>query len=92
VTPAFDQTTRLLHHLNMNVIVTGASGVLGTAVHTAFQAAGNKVLGLSHSRSGPGLVQLDLTDPEEVDKLIERARPECLLSLLAFLFKLLLAG
>lgn len=60
----------------MNVIVTGASGVLGTAVHTAFQAAGNKVIGLSHSRTGPGLVQVDLTDQEEVDTLIERTRPE----------------
>ncbi|KIL59457.1 hypothetical protein M378DRAFT_200123 [Amanita muscaria Koide BX008] len=60
----------------MNVIVTGASGVLGTAVHTAFQAAGNKVIGLSHSRTGPGLVQVDLTNQEEVDTLIERTRPE----------------
>ncbi|KAF8637839.1 hypothetical protein AX17_002468 [Amanita inopinata Kibby_2008] len=60
----------------MKVIVTGASGVLGTAVRKAFQASGHEVLGLSHSRSGDGLVQLDLTKPEEVNKMFEGFRPQ----------------
>ncbi|KAK2461286.1 hypothetical protein APHAL10511_006813 [Amanita phalloides] len=60
----------------MKVIVTGASGVLGSAVYDAFQKSGHDVIGLSHSRGGKGLIQLDLTDEEEVDKLFERNRPE----------------
>jgi S-adenosylmethionine synthetase len=60
----------------MKVIVTGASGVLGTAVENALQAAGHEVTGLSHSRAGCGLVQLDLTKQDEVEKLFERIQPD----------------
>jgi len=57
------------------IIVTGASGVLGTAVRDAFTNAHHKVLGLSHTRSGDGLVQLDLTKGDEVEKLFKDFKP-----------------
>lgn len=45
-----------------NVLVTGASGVLGTAVYNAFRRAGAYTVGLSYSQVKEGLVRLDLTD------------------------------
>ncbi|KAG6888103.1 hypothetical protein C0995_010668 [Termitomyces sp. Mi166 len=53
----------------------GASGVLGTAVHEAFVNAHHEVLGLSHTRPGEGLVQLDLTNQEEVEKVFTDFKP-----------------
>ena len=48
--------------LEVKVLVTGASGLLGRQVMAELTAAGVPCLGLAHSRPGPGLVQLDLTD------------------------------
>ncbi|KAH9940317.1 NAD(P)-binding protein [Amylocystis lapponica] len=52
----------------MNVIVTGASGVLGSAVYAAFKAAGHNVLGLAHSRSTNELKAVDLLDSAAVQQ------------------------
>ncbi|RDB30651.1 Methionine adenosyltransferase 2 subunit beta [Hypsizygus marmoreus] len=63
----------------LKVIITGASGLLGAAVRDAFTKANSEkifeVLSLSHSRSGEGLVQLDLTQEEEVEKVFRQFRP-----------------
>ena len=58
------------------VIVTGASGVLGTAVYDAFRAAGWDTIGLARSRIAPGLTQLDLLDQDAVEALLQRSRPQ----------------
>ncbi|KAG6876077.1 hypothetical protein C0992_001039, partial [Termitomyces sp. T32_za158] len=55
-----------------------ASGVLGTAVREAFVNAHYEVLGLSHTRLGEGLVQLDLTKEAEVEKLFVDFKPDYL--------------
>jgi len=60
----------------MRVIVTGASGVLGSAVRAAFEQNGAEVLALAHSRSGPGLTQLDLTSKEDVEKAFVEFWPD----------------
>ncbi|KAF8348671.1 NAD dependent epimerase/dehydratase [Amanita rubescens] len=60
----------------MKVILTGASGVLGTQVRDAFQKSEHEVISLSHTRSGNGLTQLDLTNEAEVDRFFESNRPE----------------
>ncbi|TFK21143.1 NAD dependent epimerase/dehydratase [Coprinopsis marcescibilis] len=61
----------------MKVIVTGASGVLGSAVKTAFEKAhGTNVLGLAFSRASEGLEKLDLTNKEEVEKKFREFRPD----------------
>lgn len=57
------------------VIVTGASGVLGTAVYDAFRAAGWDTIGLARSRVAPGLTQLDLLDQGSVEALFQQFRP-----------------
>ena len=74
----------LWYHKIFHIFVPlGASGVLGSAVRNAFQVSGHDVIGLSHSRSGNGLVQLDLTNEVEVDIFFESDRPDCLLPLFA---------
>jgi len=45
-----------------SVLVTGASGILGTAVYNTFQRAGTHTVGLSYSQVKQGLVRLDLTN------------------------------
>ena len=57
------------------VIVTGASGLLGTAVYDAFRAAGWDTIGLARSRVAPGLTQLDLLDERSVEALFQQFRP-----------------
>ncbi len=49
------------------VIITGASGLLGRVVVKELNECGAnvKVVGLSHTRSGPSLLQADLTCPVE---------------------------
>ncbi|KAI0763433.1 NAD-P-binding protein [Trametes elegans] len=59
----------------MRVIVTGASGVLGTAVYNAFKSAGHTVLGLAHSRPKDDLKQLDLTDAAQTERVFSDFKP-----------------
>ena len=61
----------------MKVIVTGASGVLGTAVYDAFKAAGYDTLGLAHSRPTGDLKTLDLLDTEATEELLTVFKPSC---------------
>jgi len=63
----------------MKVIVTGASGVLGTAVFDAFARAdtGHTVIGLANSRPGGGrsLRKLNLLDSDDVSTFIRDTKP-----------------
>ncbi|PPQ73920.1 hypothetical protein CVT26_006546 [Gymnopilus dilepis] len=56
--------------------MTGASGVLGSAVFSAFKNAGFDVIGLAHSRVGDGLQKLDLTNSDAVDEFFKKAKPD----------------
>ena len=58
------------------VIITGASGVLGSAVYNVFKAAGNPVLGLAHTRATKELVALDLLDFPAVDGAFADFEPD----------------
>lgn len=58
----------------------GASGVLGTAVKTAFERSQWDVLGLAYTRASDGLEKLDLTDFEAVKKRLKEFKPDCKLS------------
>lgn len=64
-------------HMKAKVIVTGASGVLGTAVYDAFKAADYPVLGVAHSRATKELVALDLLDFKAVDSVFKDFAPNC---------------
>jgi S-adenosylmethionine synthetase len=57
------------------VVVTGASGVLGTAVYNAFKAAEWNTIGLARSGIAPGLTQIDLLDEAAVEALFRHSRP-----------------
>lgn len=60
------------------IIITGASGVLGSAVYNAFKnSPGFYVLGLAHSRADNELVKLDLVDEEKVERTFEEFGPDC---------------
>ena len=58
------------------VVVTGASGVLGTAVYSSFKNSGYHTLGLAHSRSTNELVKLDLLDKDAVERTFEEFKPD----------------
>ncbi|KAG1800230.1 NAD dependent epimerase/dehydratase [Suillus plorans] len=61
------------------IVVTGASGVLGTAVHKAFEKALRyEVVGLKNKSTASHLVQLDLTDKEATKQKLEEIKPTCL--------------
>ncbi|PCH35376.1 NAD(P)-binding protein [Wolfiporia cocos MD-104 SS10] len=60
----------------MRVIVTGASGVLGSAVYSAYRSSGHTVLGLAHSRPTDDLKQLDLLKSLEVEKQFAEFKPD----------------
>ncbi|KAK4700520.1 hypothetical protein P7C70_g5723, partial [Phenoliferia sp. Uapishka_3] len=60
----------------MRVIVTGASGLLGRAVFQAFKAGGHDVTGTAFTRSGEGLVKVDLQDKAALERLIKEKKPE----------------
>lgn len=52
---------------------------MGSAVREAFKASDKHfdILGLAHSRSGEGLVKLDLTDNAAVEKVFREFKPNC---------------
>ncbi|EJD42539.1 NAD(P)-binding protein [Auricularia subglabra TFB-10046 SS5] len=60
----------------MRVIVTGASGVLGTAVLAAFKKNGHDVTGLAHTRAGGDLKRLNLLNRQETEQLITNVKPD----------------
>ncbi|KAJ2987530.1 hypothetical protein NUW54_g9399 [Trametes sanguinea] len=62
--------------VQMRVIVTGASGVLGTAVYAAFKSAGHDVLGLAYSHPRDELKQLDLTDAAATERVFSEFKPD----------------
>ncbi|KAG8933879.1 hypothetical protein FRC03_010930 [Tulasnella sp. 419] len=60
----------------MKVIVTGASGVLGSAVYEKFRSdPQNDVIGLAHSRQHGDLIKVDLHDSAAVEKLVAEFKP-----------------
>lgn len=63
--------------IKLTSIHPGASGVLGSAVREAFKSTPHQVLALSNTRTGDGLVPLDLTNTQEVEKVFTEYKPNC---------------
>ncbi|KAI0828652.1 NAD-P-binding protein [Trametes gibbosa] len=62
---------------SLRVVVTGASGMLGSQVYNAFkQDDGCTVLGLAHSRTKDGLRNLDLTDESSTEETLTVFKPD----------------
>eukprot|EP00164_Ancoracysta_twista_P000753 GFYU01000990.1.p1 GENE.GFYU01000990.1~~GFYU01000990.1.p1 ORF type:complete len:301 (+),score=61.05 GFYU01000990.1:45-947(+) len=62
-----------------SVVVTGASGLLGRAVIKVLKASNVNVTGLAFSRTGNGLVKCDLTNADEVEKVLSELKPTCII-------------
>ncbi|KAL8286797.1 hypothetical protein RQP46_004325 [Phenoliferia psychrophenolica] len=60
----------------MRVLITGASGLLGRAVLREFKQAGHDVTGTAFTRTGEGLVQVDLQDKDALEKLVNEVKPQ----------------
>lgn len=61
----------------MKILVTGATGMLGRAVMGRFASETDFALaGVCHSRTGPGLVQVDLSDDAALSAVLENVRPD----------------
>jgi len=70
----------------MRVLITGAAGMLGSAVIPAFAAAGHDVTATDlepRDVAGLPMGRLDVRDYTEVDEVIERSRPDLVLHLAA---------
>jgi len=63
----------------MKVLLTGASGLLGRDVHKLFKSKGIEITGLCFSRPVEGLVQMDITDNDAMDKLIASTKPNLII-------------
>lgn len=61
----------------MNLLITGASGMLGQDIVTAATASGHEVLGLSHA-------DLDISDPLAVQSTVADARADMVLNCAAW--------
>ena len=64
-----------------NIIITGASGLLGRALMSTFlkSQAWGKVTGTAFSRSGENLVKVDLTNFDEIESLVQDTKPDILI-------------
>ncbi|KAF8524398.1 hypothetical protein BU17DRAFT_74842 [Hysterangium stoloniferum] len=62
----------------MKVIITGASGVLGSAVYAAFKSSSHEILGTAYTRAKehPELRAIDLLDESAVEAVIKTWKPE----------------
>ncbi|MBQ9433106.1 MAG: NAD(P)-dependent oxidoreductase [Synergistaceae bacterium] len=63
------------------ILVTGATGLIGSYAVPQLINAGHEVFGVSRSGKGPCGISLDLFDSEAVSSFIEAHRPEYLLHL-----------
>ena len=63
------------------VLVTGATGLIGSYAVRQLLSAGHEVISVSRSGGSQGGVLLDLHDPESVNALLSAQRPEYLLHL-----------
>ncbi|KAF5356937.1 hypothetical protein D9756_006617 [Leucocoprinus leucothites] len=60
----------------VKVVVTGASGVLGSAIYRALRATDYSVVGLANSRTQGELSKLDLTDQAAVQDFLRQSKPD----------------
>lgn len=66
----------------MKVLVLGASGLAGSAILQALQAEGHSVSGTCRAASDPALLPYDSEEPQAIVPLLERVRPDVVVSCL----------
>jgi len=63
-----------------NILVTGASGLLGRPVLKALSAMGSgKVTGTAYRRSAANLIQVDLADLQRLPEFLNRVQPDTII-------------
>lgn len=62
----------------MQAVIFGASGLLGRSVARAFD--GMTVVGTSFSRSAPGLLRVDATSADDIERLLRREQPDVIVN------------
>ncbi|KAJ9088282.1 hypothetical protein DSO57_1024663 [Entomophthora muscae] len=65
----------------MIALITGASGLLGRAVHKCFNDSGkfDAVVGISYSRTKGDLRKVDLCDKEALSSLLDEVKPQVII-------------
>ncbi len=64
----------------MNILVLGASGLAGSAMMEAFQSEGHEVSGTCRTPTHTALLPFDLDQPQAIVPLLERVRPDVVVS------------
>src|SRR5437899_2362017 len=67
-----------LGQLKRNVLITGASGLLGRSLMSSFKSSGWNVTGLAFSRAKEGLLKVDLNCEKSVEEIISSFAPTLL--------------
>lgn len=63
-----------------NILITGASGLLGRQIFSSFnQVKDWKVTGTAYTRPAPTLTQVDLADLEHLTDFLDSAKPEMII-------------
>lgn len=70
----------------MRILITGHDGFTGGYVAEAFKKAGHEVVGLTLLETGPGQIACDLTNKDEVGRVIDEIRPDGVIHLAAISF------
>lgn len=61
--------------MSTNVLVTGATGLLGRQIFNTFKHSGCLVVGQGFSRAAPPtILKADLENPEEIKNLLDEAK------------------
>lgn len=63
----------------MNILLTGASGFVGTYIRSQLAAAGHTVLSVSRNMSGEGWIQADLSKFSDLVSLFEMYAPDAVI-------------
>lgn len=64
----------------MNILITGATGLLGRAVRAAFMQTDHTIYAASNKRSGEGLIQSDLCTKSAVQAMLETTTPDVIIN------------
>lgn len=62
-------------HNRRKILITGASGLLGRRLTARLDSEG-EVTSLGFANSSPGLLRVDLRDPEALEELLDTVRPD----------------
>lgn len=60
----------------MRILITGASGFVGTKLYNLFRQSGHEVFGTSHQNPKENLIPLNLSDMENINSVFDQTKPD----------------